>query len=264
MEIKINGLEISACHGVLDFEKVNPQKFVFDLTLQVDFLSAAKGDDIKGTVNYAEVCALIEKITEENKFNLIETLASECAFQILEQFEKVQKIKLTCNKPQAPIAQKFKNVGVTVELERVKAYLSLGSSIGDKEGYLNKAINLLDETRGVKVQKVSKYLETEPYGGVAKNKFLNCAACIETFLPPHKLLNEIHRIEESCGRVRDKHWDDRTLDIDIIFYGDKEICDETLIIPHPDFMNRDFVIKPLQSIINTDLKIFLCKLHKNF
>ena len=263
MEIKISGLEISACHGVLDFEKVNAQKFVFDLTLQVDG-SAIDSDEISATVNYAEVCNLIEKITKENKFNLIETLAAKCAFEILEQFDKVQKITLTCNKPQAPIAQKFSNVGVTVEFERVKAYLSLGSSIGDREGYLNKAIKLLDETRGVRVEKVSKYLETEPYGGVAKNKFLNCAACIDTFLSPHKLLKEIHRIEYECYRSREKRWDDRTLDIDIIFYGDRKICDETLTIPHPDFMNRDFVIKPLQSIINTDLKNFLCNLHKNF
>lgn len=264
MEISIRGLEISACHGVLDSEKVNPQKFVFDLDAEVDFLCALKSDDLGATVNYAEVCALIEKITKENTFNLIEKLVLECAFNILEKFEKIQKLKLTCSKPQAPVPQKFADVCVTVELERVKAYLSLGSSIGDKRAYLDKAIGLLDRTRGIKVEKVSQYLETEPYGGVAKNKFLNCAACIDTFLPPHALLDEIHRIEEECGRIRERHWDDRTLDIDIIFYGDRVIRDETLIVPHPDFMNRDFVIKPLQSIINTDLKNFLCNLHKNF
>ena len=248
MVISIRGLEISACHGVLKKEKVNPQKFVFDLDLEVDFFAASKSDDLNATVNYAEVCALIEKITNGNTFNLIEKLGLECAFEILEKFEKVQKITLTCNKPQAPVKQKFSSVGVRVELERVKAYLSLGASLGDREGNLNKAISLLNGTRGVKVEKVSKYLETEPYGGVAKNKFLNCAVGIETFLPPHTLLDEIHRIEGLCGRVREKHWDDRTLDIDIIFYGDVSICDETLTIPHPDYKNRDFVIKPLKSI----------------
>ena len=247
MEISIRGLEIKACHGVLKEEKVNPQVFSFDLDLGIDD-NAAFSDDLRDTVNYAEVCALIEKVTGENKFNLIEKLAMECAFEILENFEMVKSICLTCNKPDAPVPQKFENIGVKVELERVKAYLSLGSSIGDKEGYLVKAINLLDKTRGVKVEKVSECLETEPYGGVAKNKFLNCAVCIDTFLPPHRLLDEIHRIEKECGRVRDKHWDDRTLDIDIIFYGDKTICDETLIIPHPDYKNREFVIKPLKSI----------------
>ena len=246
-KISIRGLEISACHGVLKEEKSNPQPFVFDLDLEVDFLSAMN-DELASTVNYAEVCALIEKTTRENKFNLIEKLALSSAFQVLEKFGKVQKIVLTCNKPQAPVPQKFANISVTVELERVKAYLSLGSSMGDREGYLNKAIKLLDSTRGVKVEKVSPFMETEPYGGVAKSRFLNCAVCVETFLPPHTLLDEIHRIESVCDRVREIRWGDRTLDIDIIFYGDKRISDETLTIPHPDYKNRDFVIEPLKRI----------------
>lgn len=248
MEISIQGLEITACHGVLDFEKVNPQKFIFDLRLEVDFLHALESDGIGDTVNYAEVCALIEKITRENKFNLIEKLALESAYAVLEKFGTVQKITLTCSKPQAPVPQKFANIAVTVKLERVKAYLSLGSSIGDREGYLNRAIALLGATRGIKVDKVSPFLQTEPYGGVAKNKFLNCAVCIDTFLPPHALLDEIHRIEKECGRVRKNHWEDRTLDIDIIFYGDVTVNDERLTIPHPDYKNRNFVIEPLKSI----------------
>lgn len=257
MEIKISGLEVCACHGVLDFEKVNPQKFVFDLGLEVDFFSAIDSDELSATVNYAEICAVIEKVTKENRFNLIETLALECAFRILENFKKLQKVRLVCNKPQAPLPQKFSSVGVEVELERVRAYLSLGSSTGDREANLNTAIKLLNGTRGITVEKVSEYIETEPYGGVAKNRFLNCAAQIETFLPPHRLLDEIHRIESECGRVREKRWDDRTLDIDIIFYGDIEMHDETLTIPHPDYRNRDFVLKPLKSIAPHKIKSFL-------
>lgn len=247
MVISISGLEISACHGVLDSEKANPQKFVFDIEIETG-ADAAHTDDINSTVNYAEVCALVEKITRENSFNLIEKLAFECSFSILGNFKMAQRVKLTCNKPQAPIRQKFASVGVTVELERVKAYLSLGSSVGDKKEYLDRAISLLDKTKGIKVEKISEYMETEPYGGVAKNKFLNCAVRIDTYLSPHSLLDEIHRIENSCGRVRVRRWDDRTLDIDIIFYGDKKISDEKLTIPHPDYKNRDFVLKPLKSI----------------
>ena len=247
-KIEIRGLEISACHGVLDFEKVKPQKFIFDAELTVDFLPVLKTDNIKGTVNYAEVCAVIERITKENKFNLIETLALECSYRILEKFGAVQKIRLTCNKPEAPVPHKFEGVAVTVELERVKAYLSIGSSMGDRQANLYRAIKLLSETRGISIEKVSAFIETEPYGGVAQNMFLNGALCVSTFLPPHALLEEIHRIEKACGRVRKKRWDDRTLDIDIIFYGDKTVCDETLTIPHPDYMNRDFVKIPLKSI----------------
>ncbi len=77
---------------------------------------------------------------------------------------------------------------------------------------------------------------------------MNCAARISTFLSPYALLDELHRIENACGRVRQKRWDDRTLDIDIIFFGDKTINGETLTIPHPDYKNRDFVLKPLKQI----------------
>ncbi len=244
--IEIRGLEFSACHGVLDFEKVKPQRFIFDVDLEVDFFPALS-DDINCTVNYAEVCALLEKECAKSR-NLIEKLASECAFRIMEEYPPVSRLKLRCLKPDAPVEQKFASVGVTVELERVKAYLSLGSSSGDREGYIKKALSLLGATRGITVEKVSGFLETEPYGGVAQNKFINCAACVVTFLPPHALLGEIHRIEKECGRVRGKRWDDRTLDIDIIFYGDKVIRDETLIIPHRDYRNRDFVKIPLASI----------------
>ena len=144
--------------------------------------------------------------------------------------------------------RKFQSVGVTVCLERELVYLSLGSSMGDKRKYISNALEKLGLTRGVKVLKVSDTIVTKPYGGVAENDFLNCAACVSTFLSPHALLNEIHRIESECGRVRDKRWGDRTLDIDIIFFGDKKINDENLIIPHPDYMNRDFVKIPLKQI----------------
>ena len=67
-------------------------------------------------------------------------------------------------------------------------------------------------------------------------------------MTPHALLDEIHAIEAECGRVRDRRWDDRTLDIDIVFFGDKRINDETLTVPHRDYQNRDFVKIPLKQI----------------
>ena len=137
---------------------------------------------------------------------------------------------------------------MTVGMRRERVWLSLGSSMGDRQAYLDKAIKLLDETRGVRVVKVSDSIKTPPYGGTAVNEFLNCAALVETFLSPHNLLDEIHRIEEACGRVRKERWGDRTLDIDIILFGNKKICDERLTIPHPDCKNRDFVKIPLKQL----------------
>ena len=246
--IKIRGLEISACHGVHGFEKSTPQKFVFDADLHTNFYSAAKSDRLEDTVNYSAVCTLISEIAQGKVFNLIEKLAYECAFSIMEKFETVNLVKLTVNKPEAPIKLKFGTVAVTVCAERELAYLSIGASLGDRKQTLDRAVKLLGKRRGIKVIKVSDYLETAPYGGVAQNTFLNGAVKISTFLTPHALLDEIHAIEAECGRVRDRRWDDRTLDIDIVFFGDKRINDETLTVPHRDYQNRDFVKIPLKQI----------------
>ena len=152
-KILIRGLDIQACHGVNDFEKVKPQKFIFDADVQTDFYQAAVNDDLNGTINYSSLCKLITEITQNNVFNLIEKLAYECAFSVLENFENAKSVTLTVWKPEAPMKRKFQSVGVTVSAEREVAYLSLGSSEGDKKGYLDTAIQKLNSTRGVKVLK---------------------------------------------------------------------------------------------------------------
>ena len=245
--VKIRGLEIEAKHGVYGFEKENKQLFIIDADLYTDFYKAAKNDDLKGTVNYSEACNLLIKTVTEKTFNLIETVAYSCANALMDGFP-ISGLKLTVYKPQAPMKIKFGTVGVTVELKRERVFLSLGSSMGDKKGYLDKALKLLGATQGITVKKVSSYIKTAPYGGVAKNGFLNCAAEVSTYLTPQQLLEEIHRIEAECGRERLVRWGDRTLDIDIIFYGREIIEDDNLTVPHPDYQNRDFVLVPLKEI----------------
>ena len=247
-EIQIRGLEFEACHGVNPDEKTAPQKFVIDADIKTDFYTAAKDDDICGTVNYAKACKALAMAVQGNVFNLIEKLAYECAFCIMENFDRVERVDVTVKKPEAPMNKKFDYVAARVALERNVAYLSLGSSLGDKKGYLDKAIALLDKVRGVKVEKVSSYIKTAPYGGAAENEFLNCAVKITTCLSPENLLYEIHAIEKECGRVRTVRWGDRTLDIDIIFFGDKIIKSQNLTIPHEDYKSRDFVLIPLKEI----------------
>lgn len=246
-KILIRGLEVSACHGVLAEEKVNPQPFIFDAELYTDFYSAAKNDDLDATVNYVKACDILVETATEKSYNLIETLAYMGVYALFEGLN-LKKLSLTVYKPHAPITHKFNTVGVTVTAEKERVYLSLGSSMGDKKGYLDTAIKMLAETRGITVKKVSSYIGTEPYGGVAQNGFLNCAAEIETYLTPRQLLEEIHRIEAACGRVRTVRWGDRTLDIDIIFFGRKTVWEEDLQIPHPEYFKRAFVLEPLNEI----------------
>lgn len=245
--ILIRGLKIEAKHGVHEEEKRCEQPFVLDLDLVFGFYRAAQTDNLDDTVNYSAVCNLIAETVKNNTFSLIEKLAYECAFSVMEKFP-ADGLKLTLWKPCAPVKHKFGNVGVSVELARKKAYLSLGSSVGDRAGYLDFAVDGLNKTRGIEVKKVSSYMESEPYGGVAENRFLNCAVEIETFLSPRALLGEIHRIEKEGGRERKIRWGDRTLDIDIVFFGNKEINEDGLCVPHPEYKKRDFVLKPLKEI----------------
>ena len=246
--IEIKGLTFNACHGVLDGEKVTPQPFVFDIRLDFDSRAARSSDDVRTTVNYAEVCERVKEVCLCNSFNLIEKLARECAFAIMERFERAAAVTVRVSKPMAPVKAKFGNISAEYALERNDVYLSLGSSMGDRKAYLDFAVKELASTRGITVKKVSSYTESAPYGGVAKNMFLNACVAVDTYLPPRALLNEIHRIEEAGERSRSLRWDDRTLDIDIIFYGRQVICEDGLTVPHPEYSRRAFVLEPLKEI----------------
>lgn len=256
-KVLIRGLTVSACHGVRDFEKINPQPFVFDADIYYDFFGAYLSDDLSDTINYSEACNKIVEVTTGNSFDLIEKLAYECAYEVMES-SNANKISLTVYKPNAPVKHKFDKVGVSIEVERTVSYLSLGSSMGDKKNYLDTAIEKLNTYPHISVKKVSDYIETQPYGNVAKNTFLNCAVEIETLYSARQLLGIIHKIEAECDRVRLVHWEDRTLDIDIIFFGKQIIVEDDLIIPHADYHRRDFVLTPLRQIAPD----FICPLLK--
>ena len=247
-KVIIKKLRINTCHGVNDFEKVEPQDFVFSAEVGCDLYDACRDDDVALTVNYSAVCKTIAAVATQNVFDLIETLAWRCAEAVLEKFPRANYVTMRVEKPQAPVKAEFEAMAAEVRLARVVAYLSLGSSLGDRKAALDFAVNELAATRGIKVIKVSSYMESAPYGGVAQNAFLNACAEIETYLPPRALLSEIHRIEEEGGRVRTLRWGDRTLDIDIIFYGREIICEDGLTVPHADYANRPFVTEPLKPI----------------
>lgn len=257
--ISVKGLKVEARHGVLPEEKINPQPFVFDIEMDCDTYAAALCDELSKTVDYAEACQIVTDFCKGNSFDLIETLAYETAFLLVEKISLLKAVEVTVHKPQAPVNLPFDDISVTAKVERNEVILSLGSSEGDKKATLDGAIAKLGKLRGVTVKKVSEYIETEPYGGEAKNAFLNCALSAECLIPPRELLNQIHKIEAAFGRVRETRWGDRTLDIDIVFFDNKIIAEEGLCVPHPDYKNRAFVLTPLKQIVPD----FVCPLfHK--
>ncbi|NLI90645.1 MAG: 2-amino-4-hydroxy-6-hydroxymethyldihydropteridine diphosphokinase [Peptococcaceae bacterium] len=131
----------------------------------------------------------------------------------------------------------------------MKSYLSLGSNEGNKKDNLKNAINHLESNPEVKVVKVSSLYETEPWGGVEQDSYLNMAAEIETMLDPFHLLQICQEIETKMGRKRIVHWGPRIIDIDILLYENTRITTDTLILPHPYMEVREFVLAPLREIV---------------
>ena len=126
------------------------------------------------------------------------------------------------------------------------AYLSLGSNIGDRENHLRDAISRLAEPG--RVLAVSSFYETEPVEFADQAWFLNCAVKLETSRTPAQLLAEILDIEQQLGRQRIQKKGPRTIDIDILLFGDIIVDTRELTIPHPAMAARRFVLEPLAEI----------------
>ncbi len=129
-----------------------------------------------------------------------------------------------------------------------KAYLGLGSNIGDKREYIDKAIELVGQNKEIEVLKTSSYYETEPVGYKEQEWFLNVVIEIKTDLKPYDLLEYCMETEQKLKRVRKIRWGPRTIDIDILLYGDLNLDDDKLTIPHPRMIERAFVLVPLLEI----------------
>ncbi|MBF0713555.1 2-amino-4-hydroxy-6-hydroxymethyldihydropteridine diphosphokinase [Gemella sp. GH3] len=126
--------------------------------------------------------------------------------------------------------------------------LGIGSSIEPREEYLRRAIDLLSKNKEITVKKISKVYKTLAWGGVAQNYFLNICVSITFSGEADTLLDIIQDIENHLGRVRDKHWGDRTIDIDILFFNNSTINNDRLIVPHPYILQRNFVLAPLIDV----------------
>lgn len=247
-KIKINNLEIFCNHGLFPEENVLGQKFLVSAILYTDARPAGLSDDISKSINYGDVCHFIEKFMKNHTFKLIETVAEHLAKALLTSIKNLEKIELEIKKPWAPIGLPIENVSVCIERGWHTAYISFGSNIGDKEEFLNQAVNELASTDGCLVTLVSDYMITKPYGLTDQADFLNGCLELKTLLIPEELLETLHTIELNAHRERTVHWGPRTLDLDIIFYDNLVYESKTLTIPHIDMQNRKFVLEPLNQI----------------
>jgi 2-amino-4-hydroxy-6-hydroxymethyldihydropteridine diphosphokinase len=131
-----------------------------------------------------------------------------------------------------------------------RAYVALGSNLGDREATLRAALETLAAEPGIDVVAVSRFYDTEPVGYVDQPRFLNGAAALETELPPRQLLERLLAVELRFGRSREDvpSQGPRTLDLDLLLYGDAEIDEAGLRVPHPRLHERRFVLEPLADL----------------
>ena len=246
--IRVKGLEVFANHGVFEEENVLGQKFIVNLDMYVSTRAAGINDDIKQSVDYGEVCKLVKDTMTRKNYKLIESVAEAIAAGILLKYPEIREVDVEVEKPWAPVMMPLNTVSVKINRKRHRAYLGIGSNIGDRESYLDMAIDELNNDLYTKVTQVSDFIETKPYGGVEQDDFLNGCVEIETLHTPEELLKLINDIEKAAGRERIIHWGPRTLDIDILLYDSIVYDDENLHIPHVEMTKRMFVLKPLKSI----------------
>ena len=217
-------------------------------TLYTSTREAGKSDDLSCSIHYGEISRQIDSFLKEHTFQLLETAAEKLAEQLLLETKHLEKIKIEIKKPWAPVCLPLETVSVEIERGWHTAYIALGSNMGDKKAYLDMGVEELRKTQGCRVETVSDYLVTEPYGVTDQDEFLNGVMKIRTLLLPRELLARLHEIEQEAKRERILRWGPRTLDLDILLYDDLILDDEDLHIPHIEMHKRDFVLKPLCQI----------------
>ena len=124
-------------------------------------------------------------------------------------------------------------------------YIGIGSNLGDRRAYIDKAIEALSGNGYIKVTGISNIYETDPVSDIPQGKFLNGVLEIETTLAPKALLKELNRIEAVLGRKRTVKNAPREIDLDILYYGQESVVEGDLIIPHPRIAEREFVLRGL-------------------
>ncbi len=245
--ILIEDLEIHAFHGVLPEEKVLGQKFLLTLEMGLDLHPAGCSDDLASTVNYADVAWDAAHLFGTACYDLIEAGAESVARHILLKWPLVRSVRVCVKKPWAPVRLPLDAVSVTIRRSWHRAYVAIGSNLGDREATFFSALDSL-KMEDTRLKRVSSFHETKPVGFVDQPAFLNGAFELETLLTPMELLHLLQKTEDAHGRTRSVHWGPRTLDLDLLLYDDIISEKADLLIPHPRMMERRFVLQPLCEI----------------
>ncbi|MEM3972683.1 MAG: 2-amino-4-hydroxy-6-hydroxymethyldihydropteridine diphosphokinase [Saccharolobus sp.] len=251
MKIIIEDLKVGTIIGVNPNERVDKQEVSIDLEIWCDLQEGVKTDKIVDTIDYKIIKKEILSYVENSSYNLLETLAYKICKVVL-QDNRIKKVKVRVNKPGA--LSYAKNVAIELSMKRknnlAKAYIGIGSNIEPEDNVRKSLIYLRDK---FKVTKISTVYLTK---AIPPNQpdYYNCVVEIKTNLDPFYIKYVLRKIEEKLGRVRSENkYMPRTIDLDLLLYGNLVINSDELIIPNPEIL-RPFVIIPLYEL-NEDLVI---------
>lgn len=251
--IEVRGLRAVGTIGVLPEERERAQPFEIDLVIETDVRRAGHTDDLEETVNYAVALAQAAKVVETEPTLLLERVATRIAEETL-ALARVDGVEVTVRKLRPPVPEDLATTGVTIRRTRldrspstrpsVKAYVALGSNLGDRREHLRFGVaNLPGVTR------LSGVYETDPVGGPDQGPYLNLVAELSIDLDPFELLETCLAIEAGVGRERTVRWGARTLDLDVLLWDEARIEAKHLTIPHPRMWERRFVLQPLNDLV---------------
>lgn len=253
--IRLTGVRGRGFHGVFEHERREGQEFVVDVELAVDLGPAGASDDLVDTVNYGEIGAAVLARIQGEPHDLIERLAELVARDALEH-SAVDEVTVTVHKPQAPVGVPFGDVTVAVTRRRspVPVVLAVGANLPRgaqrPEDTARAAVETLTRHREITVVAVSGLYDTVPVGGPEQPTYVNAVVTARTTLSPGSLLRELHALEASFDRRREVRWGARTLDLDLVQYGDPSSGTDVtsalprLLLPHPRAHERAFVLVP--------------------
>ncbi len=285
-QIVVEGIRVTGFHGVLATERDTGQLFFADVVAHVNTSVAAATDQLARTANYSDIADAVAGVLGGDPCDLLETVAEHCARAVLE-FEGVDCVDIAIHKPQAPLHVEFADVVVRIRrdlrsgtlwadkrigssagmsddpldspgsgrdgfderpAQPVQAWIALGGNLGPVEETLRAAVRELDRISGIHVVHTSALVKSAPAGGPPQPDYLNAVVHVETSLAPRELLAACQGIEVVYGRERTEVNGPRTIDVDIVSYGDVAGESIDLVLPHPRAHERAFVLVPIADI----------------
>ena len=240
-------------HGVAAAEKETGRRYEVDCEIETDITKAARSDHLDDAVNYLSIYKTVEEFLENHRYNLLETLAERLREEIKKK-TGASRVTLRVRKRIPPVPGNIDYIEVETSGEKLEVrnvadvFLGLGANEGDRENNIKKAIDLLNQSEGIRIKAVSSLYESRSVGVSNQPDYINCVVRIETGLDPHSLLKITKSIETALGRQPYTHMLPRPIDIDILIYDDIDLDSLDLMIPHSRLKDRRFVLEPLLEI----------------